>query len=87
MPEAPLRVTVAPDTAPDWVRDAVRDGGATLVAPADADAVIWFNASDPGAIDSSAYPTAAVPASGTVAAPSGPVTVKESEWFPAAVGA
>jgi len=50
VPEAPLRVAVAPDTAPDWVRDAVRDGGAELVSPPDAEAVVWFDARDPRAI-------------------------------------
>src|SRR2546423_54152 len=42
---------------------------------------------EPGAIDSWANPTAALPVRGTVAAPSGPVTVKDEESSPAAVGA
>ena len=42
-----VRVAVAPEGAPEWVRDAVVAGGATLVAPAGAEAVVWFDALHP----------------------------------------
>jgi phosphoglycerate dehydrogenase-like enzyme len=36
------RIAVAPDSAPDWVRDAVREAGAEVVAPSDAEGIVWF---------------------------------------------
>lgn len=45
-----VRVAVAPDTAPPWVREAVLAGGGTLVAPADAEAIVWFDAADPAGL-------------------------------------
>jgi phosphoglycerate dehydrogenase-like enzyme len=42
-----VRIAVAPDTAPRWVLDAVEAGGATLVEPADAEALVWFDALRP----------------------------------------
>ena len=42
-----VRVAVAPEGAPEWVRDAVVAGGGTLAEPAEADAVVWFDALHP----------------------------------------
>jgi phosphoglycerate dehydrogenase-like enzyme len=39
----PVRVAVAPQEAPDWVRDAVRDGGGEVVELDRADALLWFD--------------------------------------------
>jgi phosphoglycerate dehydrogenase-like enzyme len=39
-------IAVAPASSPEWVRDAVRAGGAEIVDVADADAVIWTTARD-----------------------------------------
>jgi phosphoglycerate dehydrogenase-like enzyme len=39
----PLRVAVAPNDAPDWVRDAVRDGGGEVVGVERAEALLWFD--------------------------------------------
>lgn len=41
------RIAVDPNNSPEWVRDAVRAGGGTLVAPADADGLIWSDPYDP----------------------------------------
>jgi phosphoglycerate dehydrogenase-like enzyme len=38
-----IRVAVAPDAAPDWVRDAVREGGGELVDAKEAEALLWFD--------------------------------------------
>ena len=45
-----MRVLVAPDAAPEWVRDAVREGGGVLVEAPDAEAIVWFDARNPRAI-------------------------------------
>jgi phosphoglycerate dehydrogenase-like enzyme len=42
-----VRVAVAPETAPEWVAEAVLAGGGTLVEPPDAEAVVWFDAANP----------------------------------------
>jgi phosphoglycerate dehydrogenase-like enzyme len=42
-----LPVAVAPESAPAWVSAAVERGGARIVDPADAEALIWFGASEP----------------------------------------
>lgn len=42
-----VRVAVAPDSAPRWVLHAVEAGGGTLVPPADAEALVWFDALRP----------------------------------------
>ncbi|MCU1375341.1 MAG: D-isomer specific 2-hydroxyacid dehydrogenase [Actinomycetia bacterium] len=42
-----VRIAVSPDTAPQWVLDAVVAGGATLVAPAEAEGLVWFDALRP----------------------------------------
>jgi phosphoglycerate dehydrogenase-like enzyme len=44
------RIAVAPDTAPDWVRDAVREGGGVLVEPGEADGLVWFDPRNPDTI-------------------------------------
>lgn len=50
MPSRPLPVAVAPDEAPPWVAEAVVAGGGELVAPAEADALVWFDALHPEAL-------------------------------------
>lgn len=40
------QIAVAPDSSPEWVRDAVRRGGGEVVAPSVADSVIWTAARD-----------------------------------------
>ncbi len=35
------RIALAPDDAPGWLADAIREGGGQLVEPAGADAVVW----------------------------------------------
>src|SRR4051812_46157382 len=47
MVRAVVRIAVSPDTAPQWVLDAVVDGGATLVPPEEADGLVWFDALRP----------------------------------------
>jgi phosphoglycerate dehydrogenase-like enzyme len=42
-----VRVAVSPDTAPQWLLDAVVTGGGTLVEPEDAEALVWFDALRP----------------------------------------
>jgi phosphoglycerate dehydrogenase-like enzyme len=44
--EAP-RITLAPESAPSWLADAIVAGGGHLVGPADADAVIWADPRSP----------------------------------------
>jgi phosphoglycerate dehydrogenase-like enzyme len=39
----PVRVAVAPQEAPDWVRAAVRDGGGEVVDLDQAEALLWFD--------------------------------------------
>jgi phosphoglycerate dehydrogenase-like enzyme len=36
------RIALAPDGAPSWVADAITAGGGELVAPGDADGLVWF---------------------------------------------
>jgi phosphoglycerate dehydrogenase-like enzyme len=38
---------VVPESAPDWVTDAVRAGGGTLAPMAEAEAIVWFGRHDP----------------------------------------
>jgi phosphoglycerate dehydrogenase-like enzyme len=47
MVRAVVRIAVSPDTAPQWVLDAVVAGGATLVPPEDAEGLVWFDALRP----------------------------------------
>ena len=35
------RIALAPDDAPGWLADAIREGGGQLVEPAEADAIVW----------------------------------------------
>lgn len=41
------RIAVAPEGAPDWVRDAVIAGGAEITSPGNATAAVWSAARDP----------------------------------------
>src|SRR4051812_41412389 len=45
-----LPIAVAPSNAPSWVSDAVIAGGGRLVEPADATAIVWFDARNPDAL-------------------------------------
>ena len=49
-PDAP-RIALAPDTAPDWLAEAIAEGGGHLVPLADADGVIWADPRDPAALE------------------------------------
>lgn len=40
------QIAVAPDSSPDWVRDAVAAGGGRVVAPGEATALVWTAARD-----------------------------------------
>ncbi len=44
------RIHLGPDAAPDWLADAVAEGGGHLVPPADAEAVVWADARNVGAL-------------------------------------
>jgi phosphoglycerate dehydrogenase-like enzyme len=46
-----IRIAVEPADAPGWARDAVIDGGADLVAPPDAEAVVWGGVDGPEGLD------------------------------------
>ena len=41
------KVALAPASAPDWLRVAIRDGGGVLVDPAQAEALVWFGPYQP----------------------------------------
>jgi phosphoglycerate dehydrogenase-like enzyme len=56
-PDAP-RIALAPDTAPDWLAEAIADGGGHLVPLSEADGIIWADPRDPAALE------AALPAAG-----------------------
>jgi len=47
----PPRIAVGPNDAPEWVHHAVRAGGGTVVAPADANGLIWSDAFDPTGLE------------------------------------
>ncbi|MGH9135220.1 MAG: D-isomer specific 2-hydroxyacid dehydrogenase family protein [Ilumatobacteraceae bacterium] len=49
-PDAP-RIALAPDTAPDWLAEAIAEGGGHLVALSEADGVIWADPRDPAALE------------------------------------
>ena len=55
-PEAP-RIALAPDTAPEWLAEAIAEGGGHIVPLAEADGVIWADPRDPAALEA-ALPTA-----------------------------
>lgn len=42
---------MAPEGAPDWIRDAVTAGGGLLSDPADAEALVWTDPRDPDGLD------------------------------------
>ncbi len=44
------RIAIAPKTSPDWVADAVRDGGGEVVDLATAQALVWTNPRDAGGL-------------------------------------
>ena len=44
------RIALAPDSAPAWLRDAISDGGGHLVAPEDAEGLVWFGPFEPDAL-------------------------------------
>ena len=46
-----VRVAVGPSDCPQWIREAVRAGGATIVEPGDATALIWSDAYDPEGLE------------------------------------
>lgn len=41
------KVAVGPEPAPSWLADAVVDGGGILVAPSEADAIVWADVASP----------------------------------------
>lgn len=43
-------IAVGPDPAPDWLTDAVVDGGGMIVPPADAEAIVWVGVDDADAL-------------------------------------
>jgi phosphoglycerate dehydrogenase-like enzyme len=45
------KVAVAPPDLRPWLADAVRDGGGEIVAPADAEALVWAETSDPAGLN------------------------------------
>jgi phosphoglycerate dehydrogenase-like enzyme len=45
------KVAVAPPDLRPWLADAVRDGGGEVVEPADADALVWAETSDPAGLN------------------------------------
>lgn len=45
------RIAVSPNNSPEWVRDAVRAGGAQLVEPHRADGLIWSDPYDPAGLE------------------------------------
>jgi phosphoglycerate dehydrogenase-like enzyme len=49
-PDAP-RIALAPDTAPQWLAEAIADGGGHLVPLSEADGIIWADPRDPAALE------------------------------------
>src|SRR5262245_57265228 len=49
-PDAP-RIALAPDNAPDWLAEAIADGGGHLVPLADAEAIVWSDPRNPAALE------------------------------------
>lgn len=47
MPATTPRVAVAPEGVRDWIREAVTEGGARVVHPADAEALVWTETGEP----------------------------------------
>jgi phosphoglycerate dehydrogenase-like enzyme len=44
------RIALAPEGAPRWVGRVIEEGGGTLVPPEEAEALVWFAATDPSAL-------------------------------------
>ena len=44
------RIALAPDTAPEWLRGAIEDGGGSLVPPEEAEGLVWFGPFEPDAL-------------------------------------
>jgi phosphoglycerate dehydrogenase-like enzyme len=44
------QIALAPDDAPSWLRSAITDGGGTLVAPEEAEGLVWFSPMEPEAL-------------------------------------
>lgn len=44
------RIALGPKGASDWLDDAVRAGGATVVDPSDANGLVWADSQDPGGL-------------------------------------
>ena len=44
------RIALAPDTAPAWLRSAIEEGGGSLVAPEEAEGLVWFGPFEPDAL-------------------------------------
>ena len=49
-PEAP-RIALAPDTAPEWLAEAIAAGGGHVVPLSEADGIIWADPRDPAALE------------------------------------
>ena len=64
-PEAP-RIALAPEGAPDWMAEAVSDGGGQLVELADAEGIVWADPRNPDAL---AHALEQSPAAGWVQLP------------------
>ncbi len=47
----PPRIAIGPTGAPPWLADAVRAGGAELVEPAEAEALVWSAPADPSSLE------------------------------------
>jgi phosphoglycerate dehydrogenase-like enzyme len=45
-PDVP-KIALAPEPAPDWLADAIRDGGGELATLPECDAIVWADAHDP----------------------------------------
>jgi phosphoglycerate dehydrogenase-like enzyme len=43
-------IALAPEDAPDWLRDAIVEGGGTLAPAADAEGLVWFGPFEPDAL-------------------------------------
>ena len=49
--DQPIRIAVAPAGSPRWITEAVVAGGGYVVEPESAEALIWFDAEDPKALE------------------------------------
>ncbi len=46
------KIAVGPDPVPDWLTEAVVDGGGMVVPPAEAEAIVWFDVDTPESLAS-----------------------------------